>query len=73
MRMQIKLGKRTDQESIQSSITPNPGYQCDSDNFTTKHNKQKPRGQPFPSRWSQGFNKQTRMNALQKNKTEITY
>ena len=36
MWMQIKLGKRTDQESIQSSITPNPGYQCDSDNFTTR-------------------------------------
>ena len=43
-----KEGK--DQESIQSSTTPDPGYQWESDNFTIKHHKRKPRGQPFPSR-----------------------
>ena len=43
-----KKGK--DQESIQSSTTPDPGYQWESDNLTIRHHKQKPRGQPFPSR-----------------------
>ena len=38
------------QESIQSSTTPDPGYQWESDNFTIRHHKQEPRGQPFPSR-----------------------
>ena len=33
--------------------------------------KREPRGQPFPSRWPQGINKQTFMKAKQ-NKTEIT-
>ena len=32
-----KEGK--DQESIQSSTTPDPGYQWDSDNVTTRHHK----------------------------------
>ena len=45
-----------DQESIQSSATP--------DHMVTKHNKtqhaRKPRGQPFPSRRSQGCKEQTR-------------
>ena len=43
-----KKGK--DQESIQSSITSDPGYQWESDNFTFRHHKQEPSGQPFPSR-----------------------
>ena len=38
-----------DQESIQSSKTPDPGYQWESDNFTIRHHKQEPRGLPFPS------------------------
>ena len=32
-----KEGK--DQESIQSSTTPDPGYQWESDNFTIRHHK----------------------------------
>ena len=39
-----------DQESIQSITTPDPGYQWESDNFTIRHHKREPRGQPFPSR-----------------------
>ena len=31
----------------------------ESDKNTFKHHKQDPRGQPFPSRWSQGSNEQT--------------
>ena len=42
-----KEGK--DQESIQSSTTPDPGYQWESD-VTNRHHKREPRGQPFPSR-----------------------
>ena len=38
------------QESTQSSITPDPGYQWESDNNTIRHHKREPRGQPFPSR-----------------------
>ena len=38
------------QESIQSSMTPDPGYQWESDNVTIRHHKREPRGQPFPSR-----------------------
>ena len=33
------------QESIQSSTTPDPGYQWESDNFTIRHHKREPRGQ----------------------------
>ena len=45
-----KNGK--DEESIQSSTPPGPGYQCESDNFTItcRHYRREPRGQPFPSR-----------------------
>ena len=43
-----KEGK--DQESIQSSTTPDSGYQWESDNVTIRHYKQEQRGQPFPSR-----------------------
>ena len=63
-----KEGK--DQELIQSSTKPDPGYQWESDNVTNTHHKQEPRGQPFPSRWPQGINKQTCMKAKQ-NKKEI--
>ena len=38
------------QESIQSSTTPDPGYQWESDKLTVRHHKREPRGQPFPSR-----------------------
>ena len=37
-----------DQESIQSSTTPDPGYQWESDKLTVRHHKREPRGQPFP-------------------------
>ena len=43
-----KEGK--DQESIQSSTTPDPGYQSESDNVTIRHHKREPRGKPFLSR-----------------------
>ena len=43
-----KEGK--DQEPIQSSTTPDLGYQRESDNFTIRHHKREPRGQPFPCR-----------------------
>ena len=36
-----------DQESIQSSTTPDPGYQLESDNVTIRHHKREPRGKPF--------------------------
>ena len=31
-------------------VTPDPGYQWESDKLTDKHHKQKPRGQLFTSR-----------------------
>ena len=43
-----KEGK--DQESIQSSTTPDPGYQWECDNVKNTHHKREPRGQPIPSR-----------------------
>ena len=43
-----KEGK--DQESIQSSTSSDPGYQWEIDNYTIRHHKREPRGQPFPSR-----------------------
>ena len=50
-----------DQESVQSSITPDPGYHMEKwQKSTIKHRKQEPRGQPFPSRCPQGSNEQTR-------------
>ena len=39
-----------DQESIQSSTTPDPGYQWESDKLTVRQHKREPGGQPFPSR-----------------------
>ena len=44
----MKEGK--DQELIQSSTTPDPGYHRLSDNFTIRHHNREPRGQPFQSR-----------------------
>ena len=38
-----------DQESIQSSTTPDPGYQWESDKLTDLHHKREPRGQSFPA------------------------
>ena len=42
-----KTGK--DEELIQSSTTPDSGYQWESDNFTIRHHKLEPRGQLFPA------------------------
>ena len=56
-----KEGK--DQESIQLSTTPDPGYQWEIYNFTIRHHKLEPRGQPYSSRWPNGINKQTRTKA----------
>ena len=39
-----------DQESIQSSTTPDPGYQWESDKLRVRHHKREPKGQPFPSK-----------------------
>ena len=33
-----------DQEPIQSSTTPDPGYQWECDNVTIRHHKREPRG-----------------------------
>ena len=38
------------QESIQSSTTPEPGYQWERNKLTIRHHKREPRGQPFRSR-----------------------
>ena len=37
-----------DQESIQTSTTPEPGYQWESDNIAAIHHIREPRGQQFP-------------------------
>ena len=39
-----------DQESIQSSTTPDPGYQWENNKLTIRHHNREPRGQPYPSR-----------------------
>ena len=39
-----------DQESIQSSTTPDTGYQWESNKLTIRHHKREPRGMTFPSR-----------------------
>ena len=44
----MKEGK--DQETIQSSTTPDPIHQWESNDFTIKHHKREPRGQPPLSR-----------------------
>ena len=43
-----KFGK--DQESMQSSTSPDQRYNMVSDKNTIKHHKREPRGHPFPSR-----------------------
>ena len=50
---QSKKGGK-EQELMQSSTTPDPGWE--SDKKTIKHHKQELRGQPFPNRWQQGSN-----------------
>ena len=47
--LQSKKGCK-DRKSIQSSTTPDPGYQLERDKLTIRDHKQVPRGQPFPSR-----------------------
>ena len=42
--IQIKKDGK-DQESIQSSTTPDPGYQLESDKLLVRHHKRQPRGQ----------------------------
>ena len=39
-----------DQESTQSSTTPDQGHQRESSKPTERHHKREPRGQPYPSR-----------------------
>ena len=39
-----------DQESIQLSTTPDPGYQWESNKLVIRQHKREPRSQPFPSR-----------------------
>ena len=48
----VKQSKKgcKDQESMQSSTIPDPGYQRESNKLTVRHHKREPRGQPFPSR-----------------------
>ena len=38
-----------DQESLQSSTTPDPGYQWENDNVTTRHHKREQEVSPFPA------------------------
>ena len=54
-----------DQVLIQSSTTPDQGYQWESDKFTVRHYKREPRGQSFTSRCPQSTYKQTRTQAFQ--------
>ena len=63
--LQSKKGTK-DQESIQSSTTPDPDTTWESDKNTIKHHKQEPIGQPFPIRWPQGSNEQTRKHEKHK-------
>ena len=48
--LHISKQKGKDKESIQSSTTPDPGYQWKCDNVTIRQYKREPRGQPIPSR-----------------------
>ena len=56
--------------TIQSSTTPDPRNHKGKKQKYNKHNQQEPRGQPFPSRWLQGSNEQTRKH--EKHKTQKT-
>ena len=56
-----------DLESIQSSTTPDPGYQWESDKLTVRHHKREPRGQPFPSRSPQStYNRRAQTHSKSK-------
>ena len=59
--MKVRKRERSGIDTIKP--TPDPGYQLESDNFTIRHHKREPEGQPFPSRGPQGINKQTRTKA----------
>ena len=43
----VREGKDKDQESIQLSTTPDPGYQWKRNKLTIRHHKREPRGQSF--------------------------
>ena len=61
-----------EQESIQSSTTPDAGNQWESDNFSIRHHKREPRGQPPPPA---GYHKEPtnrRTRKYNKSKTETT-
>ena len=48
----LKVSKKKrckDQESIQPSTTPDPGYQWESDKLTVRHRKREPQVSPFPA------------------------
>ena len=60
-----------DQESTQSSTTPDPGHQWEGDSFTIRHHQREPRGQPFPSRRPQGINKQTHESITKQERNNI--
>ena len=55
-----------DKESIQASATPDPGYHMGKWQKHNKNHKQESRAQPFPSRWPQGSNEQTRKHEKHK-------
>ena len=64
-----KEGK--DQETIQSSTRPDPGYQWESTKLTFRHHKREPRGQPLPAGdHKASMNRRARKH--NKHKTEIT-
>ena len=47
--IQSKQGCKDQESGIQSSNTPDPGYQWESDKLAVRHFKREPKGQPFPS------------------------
>ena len=52
-----------DQESIQSSTTPDPGYQWESDKLTVIHHKESQEVSPFPAADHKAqMNRRTRRN-----------
>ena len=58
----IIIVSKNDRVWPESNTTPDPGYQWEIDNVTIRHHKREQRGQPFPSRWQQGINKQSCMS-----------
>ena len=63
-----KRAKITNRYNQAPHLTQDTTWQTDKN--TIKHHKQEPRGQPFPSRWPQGSNEQTRQ--FDQHKTWIT-